>query len=246
MTIINRNVFEQMRSNKSSTPFRREVSSASGRIENARIANVHIELGRQAFDIDVLVADLDPAISVLLGRDTYRFYPPFARHMRAIQKEIVSTSKLARRIRRIKKRKLDTVDEESELPQQPTANLVTLSDDESDQEVDDDTQAEHNSEEYLQLVDEIKTLLQDIAADEFKHLTPGSTLQHAIRLTDPHTKPFRQKMRKVPFSKRDEFYKLIKEQLDANIIAPSNSPWSSPVLLVAKPDGSIRLTIDYR
>ena len=124
--------------------------------------------------------------------------------------------------------------------------MTTLSDDDSEPDTDDELDAVHNSEEYTNMVEEIKLLLEDIAADEFKHLTPGSTIQHAIRLIDPNTKPFRQKMRKVPYSKRDEFYQLIKEQLDANIIAASSSPWSSPVLLVAKPDGSIRLTIDYR
>ena len=34
--------------------------------------------------------------------------------------------------------------------------------------------------------------------------------------------------------------------MDAKLLVPSRSPFSSPVLLVGKPDGSIRLTIDYR
>jgi hypothetical protein len=32
----------------------------------------------------------------------------------------------------------------------------------------------------------------------------------------------------------------------AGMIVDSNSPWSSPIRLVKKPDGSIRLTIDFR
>ena len=37
-----------------------------------------------------------------------------------------------------------------------------------------------------------------------------------------------------------------REQLDARLIQPSTSPWSSPILLVVKPDGSLRVTVDYR
>ena len=53
-------------------------------------------------------------------------------------------------------------------------------------------------------------------------------------------------MRKVPFARREAFRKLLQEQVDAKLLIPSRSPYSSPVLLVGKPDGTIRLTIDYR
>ena len=43
-----------------------------------------------------------------------------------------------------------------------------------------------------------------------------------------------------------ELKKQLEEQLRKGFIRPSASPWGSPIMFVARKDGTIRLCIDYR
>ena len=63
------------------------------------------------------------------------------------------------------------------------------------------------------------------------------TLSHA---------PIRQAPRRIPFSLCPKVEALIQEMLDQGIIEESSSPWASPIVLVAKPDGSTRFCVVYR
>ena len=48
-----------------------------------------------------------------------------------------------------------------------------------------------------------------------------------------------------PFWKQQEAKDIVEGLLKNDIIAPSSSPWASPVVLVKK-DGSTRMFVDYR
>ena len=56
-------------------------------------------------------------------------------------------------------------------------------------------------------------------------------VKHLKLLSD---EPVRTKCYPVPFKSRDVINKVVQEMLDLGVIAPSISPYSSPVVLVPK------------
>ncbi|KAF5480102.1 hypothetical protein F2P56_000872 [Juglans regia] len=98
-----------------------------------------------------------------------------------------------------------------------------------------------------QIPEHIQKLLNDYL-DIFstpKGLPPTRSHDHVINL-QPGTNPISVRPYRYPYFQKDEIEKIVMELLDSGVIRPSQSPYSSPVLLVRKADGSWRLCVDYR
>ena len=69
--------------------------------------------------------------------------------------------------------------------------------------------------------------------------------EHQIVLKDD-TPPVCERPYRYLYFQKSKIEKIVHELLDLGSIQPSQSPFSSPVLLVRKADGSWRICIDYR
>ena len=76
-------------------------------------------------------------------------------------------------------------------------------------------------------------------------LPPLRSHNHQIQLQEA-AKPTCVKPYRYPYYQKEEIEKLVREMLKAGIIKPSQSLYSSLVLLVRKADGSWRMCVDYR
>lgn len=109
----------------------------------------------------------------------------------------------------------------------------------------ENTEKEHGSEEINPAA--LGKLLEGYGDvfEEKKGLPPKRNVDHRIVLKEGviavNVRPYR-----YGHNQKDEIEKMVGEMLKAGIIQPSHSPFSSPVLLVEKKDGSWRFCVDYR
>ncbi|XP_061336994.1 uncharacterized protein LOC133284057 [Gastrolobium bilobum] len=76
-------------------------------------------------------------------------------------------------------------------------------------------------------------------------LPPDRPFNHHIHLS-PNSKPIQVRPYRYPHFQKAEIERLVAEMLDTGFIQPSQSPFSSHVLLVRKKDGTWRFCVDYR
>ena len=69
-------------------------------------------------------------------------------------------------------------------------------------------------------------------------------VRHRIRTTDDI--PVAQPYRRIPPSQYQEVKEHIQKLINKSVIQESHSPYASPIVLVRKKDGTLRLCVDYR
>jgi hypothetical protein len=90
----------------------------------------------------------------------------------------------------------------------------------------------------------VRSMCEKIAVGKLSDLKQASQSCHVIKVK--HETPIRQKSRPIPYNLHVELRRMLQEKLEAGIIAKSDSPYRSPIRIVSKPDGSLRITIDFR
>ena len=94
---------------------------------------------------------------------------------------------------------------------------------------------------------ELESLLEEFVA-VFKvpqGLPPSWGHEHSITLKEG-TQPVYGRPYRYPYFQKIEVEKIVRELLEVGSIRPSQSPFSSLVLLVRKANGSWKICIDYR
>ena len=94
-------------------------------------------------------------------------------------------------------------------------------------------------QELLDLLNEYR----DIFVTESGALGKTLLVKHSIVTQGS---PIRQPLRRMPVATKGVVQDEVRKMLDRGVIRPSNSPWSSPIVLVRKRDGSWRFCVDFR
>jgi len=103
---------------------------------------------------------------------------------------------------------------------------------------------QHLSEEQRKQVYDILELHRNAFSWNNWDLGHCDKYVHHIKLTDET--PFRDRYRRIPPALVDEVREHIQQMLDTGIIRESSSPYSSASVFVRKPDGSLRVCVDFR
>lgn len=74
----------------------------------------------------------------------------------------------------------------------------------------------------------------------------GQTTVTSHHIATDGSRIIRRRPYRVSSSERKVIEEQVNDMLARNVIRPSTSPWSSPVVLVKKRDGSVRFCVDYR
>jgi hypothetical protein len=84
----------------------------------------------------------------------------------------------------------------------------------------------------------------DLFASNMNELGRTNLVSHRIYTED--VPPIRSRPYSIPPSEQDFVKEELQRMIDNGLIRPSDSPWTSPVVLVKKKNGKLRFCVDYR
>ena len=96
---------------------------------------------------------------------------------------------------------------------------------------------DQQKQEMLSVLKEFEDVLSDV---------PGRTSAYVYDIKLTSSTPVRRKPYPTPQALQAEFRKEVQAMLEAGIIEPSDSPYSSPPVIVKKKDGTNRYCVDFR
>lgn len=99
-------------------------------------------------------------------------------------------------------------------------------------------------QEWKERVTQRLSAYADVFAQHDLDLGHVSKVKHHINLKDEA--PFKQKSRPIHPNDYEAVRKHLQALLDAGVIRESESPYASPIVVVKKKNGEVRLCIDYR
>lgn len=95
-----------------------------------------------------------------------------------------------------------------------------------------------------QKVKEVLWKYKDAFALDSHQLGKCNIEEHVIEIDDPQ--PFKEKYRRIPPAMYESVKLEIQKMLENKVIRPSYSPFSSPITVVTKKDGTPRVCVDFR
>ncbi|KAK0413959.1 hypothetical protein QR680_007081 [Steinernema hermaphroditum] len=100
------------------------------------------------------------------------------------------------------------------------------------------------SQDMWNTIEQLVTDAADCFAVNDSELTQSDIVTH--RIDTGSAAPIRANRRLVPQAMRKDVIAMVQKYLAQGVIRKSHSPWASPIVLVKKKDGSIRMCVDYR
>lgn len=228
------------------------ITLANGSTADVRgEAKINLEIGGMRSKVQAVIADLAPPFDIILGQEWLKehqarldYGSEAVQFKKGGKRYTVQVNKRTPPPRSKTKPYLSSAQVMRSVRKGHVLMLAEV------KHIDDPTPGQPaQSEEDIQMeaaASRIKAEFSDVFVDELPPgLPPDREVPETIPLEAGARPQFRHAFRASPREK-EEMQKQITEGIESGRIQPSRSPWGSPVLFVKKPDGSLRMCVDYR